>query len=287
MNAVNDKVAEYKDRVVAEWAGDETAIAWRKYHPVLKAQLGSVADALIAAADPQPGDRILDLASGTGEPALSIARRVGPTGRVVATDLSPAMLSVLRENASIENVTNIETQVVDAHELPFEDASFDGVTSRWGVMFFVEIGRALGEMRRVLKPEARATFLVWGPPAPGTFFGAAVVPYVRRMATPPDPDGPGPNRYAEPGKLLREVVAAGFREAREEVLNLPAPFEGSPEQYMAMIMEMALPFRNMVEALPDEARRAADSEAMANLNVLYDGTRVNVTAPAIVVTALK
>jgi ubiquinone/menaquinone biosynthesis C-methylase UbiE len=167
---------------------------------------------------------ILDLASGTGEPSLSLARKVAPTGKVTATDLSPGMLNALNSNAAAEGVTNMETEVCDAEKLPFPDASFDRVTSRFGVMFFADVPAALGEIRRVLKPGGSVAFLVWGAPAPGTYFGAAAMPYMRRLAVTPDPDGPGPMRFAEPGKLARVVGAAGFRDVQEITQSLPAPF---------------------------------------------------------------
>jgi ubiquinone/menaquinone biosynthesis C-methylase UbiE len=192
MNVADNRVDELKQRVETEWAGDETARAWRKYYGLMKDQLKDVTSALVDAAEVSPGMVVLDLASGTGEPALSIARRVGPVGRVTATDISEPMLSVLRENAANEGVSNIDTEVGDAHGLRFADATFDRVTSRFGVMFFIEIQKALGEVRRVLKPGGRAAFLAWGKPTPDTFFGATVVPFMKRMDVPPDPDAPTP-----------------------------------------------------------------------------------------------
>src|ERR1700676_1330001 len=188
-----------------------------------------VTAALVDAASPRLGTSILDLASATGEPSLSLARRVAPSGKVTATDLSKGMLAALSVNAKAEGLTNIETKVCDAHQLPFPDASFDLVTSRFGVMFFAEVGRALAEIGRVLKPGGRIAFMVWGAPAPGTYFGAAAVPYLRRLAVKPDPDGPGPMRFAEPRKLVHVVEAAGFRDVQEESLSLGAPYRGSPE----------------------------------------------------------
>jgi SAM-dependent methyltransferase len=128
MENPDSKVIEFKRRVEQEWAGDETAAAWQKYYPQMKEQLADVTKALVAAASPQPGMTILDLASGTGEPALSLARRVAPRGTVTATDLSQGMLNALKANANAESVTNIDTKVCDAHALPFPYASFDRVS---------------------------------------------------------------------------------------------------------------------------------------------------------------
>src|SRR5688572_25724745 len=252
MDNADSRVAEFKQRVEKEWAGDDAAAAWQKYYPQMKAQLAEVTDALVDAAAPRPGMSVLDLASGTGQPALNLAQRVAPTGKVTATDLNGSMLAALSANASAEGVTNIDTKVCDAQALPFPDASFDLVTSRFGVMFFADVPGALAEVRRVLKPGGSVAFCVWGAPAPGTYFGAAALPYMRRLAVKPDPDGPIPMRFAEPGKLVRLVEAAGYSEVREKTLDLPAPFRGSPEELLTSMMEIAAPFRNAAATLSEE-----------------------------------
>jgi len=141
MAVVDPKVAEFRQRVEKEWRADATAAAWQKYYPQMKEQLAPDTQALVDAAAPRQGMSILDLASDTGEPSLSLARTVAPTGMVTATDLSPGMLNALKSNAAAEGVTNIETKVCDAEQLPFADASFDLVTSRFGVMFFADDDR--------------------------------------------------------------------------------------------------------------------------------------------------
>ena len=281
------KVAEFKKRVVVEWAGDETAAGWQKHYPAMKEQFAAVTAALLEAAAALPGMSVLDLASGTGVPALDLARKVAPSGNVIATDLSEGMLSALRENASAEAVSNIEARVADAQSLPFGDGQFDLVTSRWGTMFFVEIERALWEIKRVLKAGGRIAFTVWGAPKAGSYFGAAALPFTRRLATKPDPDAPGPLRFAEPGKLARLVKAAGFQDVRETSHDLPAPFRGSPEELLAAMMEIAGPFRNAAASLSEKDRQAAQEEAYANLRGVYDGKFVNLKAPVLIVTGRK
>jgi SAM-dependent methyltransferase len=197
------------------------------------------------------------------------------------------MLAALSANAKAEGVTNIETKVCDAHQLPFPDTCFDLVTSRFGVMFFAEVGRVLAEVRRVLKPGGRIAFMVWGAPAPGTYFGAAAMPYMRRLAVKPDPDGPGPMRFAEPRKLARVIEAAGFRDVQEKGLSLGAPYRGSPELLLASMMEIATPIRSAAATLSEDDRNAAEREAYENLRPLYDGTFTKVTAPVLIVTGVS
>src|SRR5438034_10401215 len=105
--------------------------------------------------------QVLDLASGTGEPAITLASRIGPEGHVIALDLSPELLQIAEERAGERDLTNLTTRQADANNLPFPDQSFDLVTSRFGVMFLDE--DALREACRVLRPSSRACFLAWGP----------------------------------------------------------------------------------------------------------------------------
>lgn len=287
METLKSRQEEFHEKVIQDWAGEETAEVWRKYYPLMKEQLGVVTAALVDSAEPAVGMKVLDLASGTGEPSLSLARKVGASGKVVATDLSSAMLAVLKENARIEDVANIEAKVVDAHDLPYLDGTFDRVTSRFGVMFFADVPRALGEIKRVLRPNGKVAFAVWGPPIPGTYFGTAVVPYMRRMADKPDPDGPGPMRFAEPGKLAAQLKNAGFEEVRESSHNFPAPWKGTPEEMLSAIFEIATPFRQAVAQLSADDREAARQEVLELAAALFDGKQVNVTAPIVLVAGRK
>ena len=287
IQSLDPKVAAFKERVQAEWAGDETAAAWQKHYATMREQFASVTGALADAAGLQPGMHVLDLASGTGDPSLTLARRVLPGGTVTATDLSTAMLAALRTNADADGLANIETQPCDAHELPFADSRFDRVTSRFGLMFFGQVDCALSEVRRVLKPGGRIAFTVWGGPIPGSYFGTAVLPFVKRLAEKPDPDGPGPMRFAEPGKLKRVVEAAGFSGVAEAVHNLPSPYKGTPERLLSDMMEIAAPFRNAAATLSESDRSDAEQEAVAGLRGLEKNGIVNVTAPVIVVTGVS
>ena len=280
-------LSAFRQQVAQEWAGDDTAVAWQKYFPQLREQMAAVTNAVVEAARPQPGMRILDLASGNGEPALSLARRVAPNGHVTATDLSEGMLNALRVNAAAEQLTNIDTHACDAQELPFDDGSFDLATSRFGVMFFADTRAALRAITRVLKPGGRAAFLVWGPPAPGTYFGAAALPYMRRLAVKPDPDGPGPMRFAEPRKLASLLEEVGFANVEERSANLPAAYPGSPQELLRSMMDLAAPFRNAAATLSHEARTAAEQEALSNLSAVYDGVFTRVTAPVVIVTGAR
>ena len=138
---------------------ESTAAAWRRWHDKSVLFWKELTDALLEAARLEPGHRVLELACGTGAPAITVAQTVGPTGHVVATDLAPQMLDIARTHAARASSSNMTFEVVDAHALSYPDASFDRVTCRLGVMYFWNCTQALREIRRVLKPGGIAAFI--------------------------------------------------------------------------------------------------------------------------------
>src|SRR2546426_1640353 len=146
----------------SEWGSDSRIAAVRRWHEKSVASRHDQLVLLLDGADLRPGLRVLDLACGAGMPALAEARRVGPRGNVVGTDTSEAMLSLAREYAQAEGLTNVEFRAADAGALPFEDEAFDRVTSGFGAMYFPDLSRAIAESFRVLRPGGRLTWLAWG-----------------------------------------------------------------------------------------------------------------------------
>lgn len=125
--------------------------------------LAPVGDAIITALDVRPGQRVLDVACGTGEPALALARRMGDSVRITAVDAADGMVRVARKKALIENL-NIDFHTMPAENLGFPDASFDRVMSRFGVMLFADPQQGLNEMNRVLTNDGRFALAVWSTP---------------------------------------------------------------------------------------------------------------------------
>jgi ubiquinone/menaquinone biosynthesis C-methylase UbiE len=111
---------------------------------------------------PKPGERVLDVATGTGVAAFIAAERVGRDGEVVATDLAQKMVDQAQERARQRGVSNMAFERMDAEELSFEDESFDVVMCVLGLMYPADPQRAIEEMYRVLKPGGRAAACVWG-----------------------------------------------------------------------------------------------------------------------------
>ncbi len=218
----------------ATWA--RLSATWEKWDAVIMDQLGPVGAAMIERLDIAEDHQHLDIASGTGEPGLSIAELV-PTGRVVLTDISPEMLDVAARRASEHGITNIETAVCSADDLPFGDPTFDGVSVRFGYMFFPDVDQATAEFVRVLKPGGRLCASVWIKPDenPWTAIAMAAIA-TETVVPPPDPNGPSMFRFASPGSISEVYERAGLSNIEEWDVHIELVTE-SPEQYWDMISE--------------------------------------------------
>jgi SAM-dependent methyltransferase len=277
--------AAYRQMVFDEWSNPAAASAWRAWHPKIVVQQELMKQALLAQAGIEPGMHVLDLAAGSGDPAITIAGLVGTDGEVTALDVSAEMLEVCEDNARQAGRTNMTFACADAEALPFADETFDRVTSRLGIMYFVDAQKALSEIRRVLRPGGIAAFLVWGPAESSPYFLCGLGPFIRRLNPPaPPPDAPGPLRYAAPGSLSRELGAAGFEAVHEQQDVVELPWPGPPDELWQHLYEVAVPARPLFNGLAPIEREDAVAEAVAGFGEYYDGVHVNVPA-AIVVAA--
>lgn len=269
----------YRKMVENEWVSRDTVESWARWHDKLTIQGKAVTERLATHARIVPGIRVLDLACGTGDPAISLARLVGPKGMVTATDLSAGMVEVARANASRSGALNIDFREADMQALPFADASFDAVTSKIGIMYAVDLPKAVSEIRRVLSPGGRMAFAVWGPPDQGSYLGFVLGRFfARRVPEPPPPDMPFPLRFAAPGSLGAALRAAGLPSVEEETVVLPLPWPGSPEEVWMQFYDVAVPMRPYLDSFSREERAAAFEEALATLpaNRMPDLTELTV-----------
>jgi SAM-dependent methyltransferase len=277
----------YRRMVLDEWTDAGTVGAWRRWHPKIVVQQQLMKAALLEHAGIRPGMRVLDLASGTGDPAIAIAGEIGD-GHVTASDLSADFLRVCEDNAREAGRTNMTFKQADAESLPFADDSFDRVTSRLGVMYFVDAQRALKEIKRVLKPGGTAAFVAWGPAEASPYFLCGIGPFMQRLSPPPPPaDAPTPLRFAASGSLSRELGDAGYHRVREEQRSVNLPWPGSPEELWQHLYDVAVPMRPLFDGLVPAERAQAVSEAVAAYNAYYDGSSVNVPAAIVVASGEK
>jgi ubiquinone/menaquinone biosynthesis C-methylase UbiE len=272
-----------RETVRQEWIS--AAPFWRKWNQKLEFQSQAATTLVVDGARLAPGLRVLDLASGTGQPALTIAKDVGPNGHVVASDLTPEMVEAIKENANAHGITNLEARVADAEHLPFSNAEFDRVTCRFGIMFMPDIQRALAEIRRVLKPAGRFSFLVWGPLEENPLFASTVGPFMKHVnLPPPPPDAPTIFRFADPGKLRSALEIAGFHNIDVAKKKVPSPWPGTPEDAWEGLRDLAAPFKKVIAAVPPEKLPGTMQEVMENLRSFYDGRQVNFSASVVLAT---
>jgi ubiquinone/menaquinone biosynthesis C-methylase UbiE len=250
----------------AAWASSYRLVAadkWRKQ----SAEMGRAAtEALVRFAGPEPGMCVLDLASGTGEPAISLAAEVGPGGSVAALDINPELLEIAQGRARHRKLGNISFYPGDAHRLPFADSSFDLVTCRFGVMFFDDVAQALRECHRVLRPGGRACFLAWGP-FEQPYWASTMGVVLRHVGEPLFPKGGAdPFRFAREGSLAEAMQRAGFNRVREEARRVPWRWPGSAEEVWQYAQAVSTPFRWLLNRVPQERWRSIHAEVIAEVS---------------------
>ena len=225
---------EIRDVQRATWAG--LSAGWEKWDATIKDQLSPVSTAMIDSLEITEDQQHLDIAAGNGEPGLTVARRA-PRGHVVLTDLAAEMLDIAKRRGIAQGVTNFETKVCSADDLPFGDATFDSVSVRFGYMFLPDVARATSEFARMLKPSGRLCASVWVKPEanPWTTIAMQAIATEVELA-PSDPDRPNMFRCASPGYVSAVYRAAGLRDVAEWDVDVQLVTQ-SPEQYWEMISE--------------------------------------------------
>jgi len=199
-------------------AWTDQASHWIARAALTQAMTTGATRALLDRLAPQPGERVLDIAAGCGDPALAIARLVGPSGRVTATDAVPEMLAALAEAARAAGLSNLVTQRAEAESLGLPPASHDAACSRFGVMFFADPLAALAGQRRAVRPGGRLAVMAWGPPPANPYFGVAMEA-IDAAGAPPLQASPGLKtvfEFAEPGRLLSLAGRAGWAGTLEQ-----------------------------------------------------------------------
>lgn len=243
-------------------------------------------ETIVAEANIVPNLRVLDVASGTGEPAISIATSLAGTGMVTATDISAEPLAIGEQRARERHLTNIRFRVADVHALPFPDHSFERVTSRLGVMFFADLAKALGEIHRVLSEGGRVSLLAWGP-MQQPYFECTVGTVLRML---PDAKVPAPAatmfKFGAPGTLAGALREAGFQHIHERQCDIPWNWPGTPEDFWSYFQEVTVPFKPLLQSIPEVARESISAVVLRRLQdryssageILFDASIVLVSA---------
>ena len=260
-----DPVA-FKDATREQW--QKAAVAWYRWTPTLQRWLDPVTETMLRLARIGPADRVLDVAAGAGEPALSAATRVGPSGYVLATDISANILVFAEQVARERGLTNVETRVMDGENLDLPDSSFDAALSRLGLIYFPDRDRGLGEMHRVLRPGGRVVAASFTSPEANRFFSIPIsIIRKRAQLAPPVPGQPGPFSLGAPGVLEGALRRAHFENVEIQVLVAPLRLVSAAE-CVRFERESFGALQQMLAGLSEAEQQAAWTEIESEMHSL-------------------
>jgi SAM-dependent methyltransferase len=244
--------------------------------------------ALVEDAQVAGGQAVLDIGGGAGEPSLTIAGIVGPTGMVTCTDPVAEMIQAAERAAHRRALANIKFRQCAAESLPFQNDQFDAALSRLSAMFFTDTIVALREMLRVVKAGGCLSFAVWTSPDVNPFFRTVTDVMAQFVASPPaDPDAPGAFRFAEPGKFRSLLGEAGAVDTTERLLSFNIEAKLPLEQFWTVRVELSDTLREKVAKLdPDEVEQARTAIEKA-VQVFFHGDQMRFPARALIVTGRK
>jgi ubiquinone/menaquinone biosynthesis C-methylase UbiE len=255
---------------------------WKKWDELFMDFLKPMGDEIIQQLNPERDDVVLDIASGTGEPGLTIANLV-KNGKVVITDLAEDMMEIARENALLRGIKNIETLTCDVTEMPFADNSFDAISCRFGFMFFPDMLLAAKEMYRVLKPGGRIATSVWNVPEKNFWITATMGTINSNMELPvPPPGSPGMFRCAKEGLMVDIFRQAGLKNV--SVTEVSAKMNcDTADVYWDVMTQVAAPVVAALGNADDILRQKIRREVYQTVNRKYPEQHIKVDASALII----
>jgi SAM-dependent methyltransferase len=219
---------QYKATTRQQW--EDAAEAWDRWGPTLEVWLAEATERLLDGAGISTGSRVLDVAAGAGGQTIAAARRTGPTGRVVATDLSPTILTYAAKAAAEAGLTNVETLEVDGEALASVPGPFDAVISRLGLIYLPDQAGALRGMQQALRDGGRVAAVVYSTADRNQFFSVPVsIIRERAQLPPPQPGQPGPFSLGRADDLEALFAGAGFSAVRVETVDAPLRLPSAAE----------------------------------------------------------
>lgn len=280
---------EIKKRQLNDW--NLAAPGWKKWEKHFLQNLEPLTDLLIRDAGVKPGDTVLDLATGTGEPALTVAKSVGSKGRVVGVDLSPGMLSVAKERAAAQGITNVTFQLNDKDDLPaLHDNSFDAAVCRFGLMFMPDPARILTSIRRVLRPHGKVAVATWSPPDKVPFFSivSKIVTSHFPDIKPMPPGVPGGVFGIPSQEMLGGIFGkAGLTRFKSQLVQLTFFQNTTPEEYWEAMSEMGGPLVALLAKTTPEKRKMIGDDVVHTLRDMFPSGSVKLGGEAVVGAGAK
>jgi len=278
------QLEEIREQQKASW--NAFSIGWQKWDCLLMGFSKPMGNEIIRMLNPKDADIVLDVASGTGEPGLSIAKKLSG-GKVVISDLSEKMIQIAQGKAARSGIENIETAVCDVCELPFPDNTFDAISCRFGFMFFPDMLLAAKEMMRVLKPGGRVATAVWNIPEKNFWVTAFSSVIGKNMQLPsPPPGAPGMFRCAESGLIQNLFQQAGFKNTSETEVNGKLKC-GTTDVYWNLMTEVAAPVVAALTKADDVTKEKIKREVYQVITERYPDGNIRIDSSALVIYGEK
>jgi SAM-dependent methyltransferase len=272
--------------VLNRWMG--SAPFWEKHREIIRQMFAPITQALAEDAQIGRHQTVLDIATGPGEPALSLAALVGPEGKIFGIDPVPEMVAGALRAAERLGIRNAQFEVAFADRLPFPDDTFDAAISRFGVMFFPSPVDAIREMLRVLKPGGKIAFAVWHFAERNSFHYSLSRVIDRHVESPPlAPDAPDAFRFASPGKLLDILNQAGVVAAAERLLRFTIQASVSLEEFWKLRLEMSEKLRGKIETLSKDQMTEVTRQALESLGEFATERGMSFPAEVLMVRGAK
>jgi SAM-dependent methyltransferase len=241
---------------------NSVADAWEHHAAFLDEHLGAATALLLDAAGVQPGSSVLDVACGAGSAGIAAAVRVGEGGRVVLSDVAPAMVAAAGRRGT--GLAQVSTLVCDQTAIDTPDKSFDAVICRHGLMFVVPPGDAVAEARRVLRDGGRYAAMTWDARAANAWLGLIFDAIGEQFGVEfPPPGGPSPFALCDPDLLSAALTAGGLQDV--EVTRVATPMHGpSLQAWWELVRELAGPVAQALAGMPEDVREAIHQRALAS-----------------------
>lgn len=271
---------------------DQVASAWGQHADFQERRAAALTLRMLAASDPQPGDRVLELACGTGGTGLAAATLVAPDGEVVLSDGSPEMVAVAAERVAADTSVPpglVQTRVLDLCKIEEPDAAFDVVLCREGLMFVPDPAQAAAEINRVLRPGGRLAVSVWGPPQRNPWLStvfAAVHPSPPGTNAPSGPTGPGPFALADTQRLTAVLAAGGFGDVTVDEVDVPMR-DPDADAWWTRTTALAGPLHAALAAMSPHERAATRERAMTATAPFRTSNGLDMPGLALLATARR
>nr|WP_199077714.1 class I SAM-dependent methyltransferase [Pedobacter sp. ASV19] len=271
---MDNQIEEIREQQKQSW--NKFSPGWKKWDDFNMEFLRPMGEAIIKNLHLKGDEHVLDVATGTGEPGLTIASKL-PNGKVTGIDLAEDMLLIAHSNAQKKKVKNYETRTTDVGDLTFKSESFDAISCRMGFMFFPSMDMACMQLYRVLKPDGRISVSVWDGPEHNDWITTIMNVIKKHIPLPPPkPGAPGMFRCAQPGKMEELLALVGFKYITRERISSTVDYE-SFDRYWEIMMDVGAPIvaamagadehtRNIIRLQTEKFFKAKNKTGKAKLN---------------------